>query len=155
MKTYFGVRSCVILLALTAVGSASGADAPLGGLQLLSGYQHVPLQGIDSAVGEIKKEGGLRIMYEIGRVSKPGSPQMGGDFRDRAKLMPKEMLQWYREQTVNDQPVHLALSKDKVLLASFPKVGMNFTTKVESSEDLVDALLMILTYPKRLPPFGR
>lgn len=147
MKTCVGVRFGVILLALTAVGSASGADGPLGGLQVLPGYQHVPLQGFDCIVGEIKKEGGLRIMYEKGRVSKPGSPQMGGDFRDRAKLMPKEMTHWYREQTVNDQPVHLALSKDKVLLASFPKTGMNFTTKVESSENLVDALLMILTYP--------
>jgi hypothetical protein len=128
--------------------SPAGVAAP-GGMRLLPGYAHKPLQGIDSIVGQIVKDDGWKISYEIGRVSKPGQPMIGGGFRDRPKLLPKAKVRWYREQTVSGQPVHLALSKDDTLLVSFPEKGMNFHTKIRSSEQLADALLMILTYPQR------
>jgi hypothetical protein len=126
------------------------AVAPPGGMQLLSGYIHTPMQGIDSQVGEITKEGGLRISYEIGRVTPPGQPRMGGSFLDRPKLAPRESVQWYREQTINGQSVHLAMTNDNVLLVSFPGKGINFRSAIGSTEQLVDAMLMILTYPQ--PP---
>jgi len=148
MKCFARLTVCAIMLCLAAVDEASADDARLRGMRLLPGYTHVPKQGFDSLVGEINKEGGLSIRYEIGRVAKPGGPAMGGDFRDHAKLTPKEKLQWYREQTVGDQPVHLAYRKDKVLLASFPKTGMNLHTTIKSTEDFADAMLMILTYPQ-------
>jgi len=134
-------------LCLIAVYPVGAADPPPGGMQLLSGYAHRPLQGIDSIVGEIVKDGGLKISYEIGHVSKPGEPMVGGGFRDRPKLMPKENMRWYREQTINGQPVHMAFSKKSTLLVSFPEKGMNFRATIQSSEQFADAMLMILTYP--------
>ena len=113
----------------------------------MPGYKHVPLQGIDSLVGEIKKEGGLRIRYEIGRVTKPGAPRTGGSFSDRAKQADKDKIRWYREQVVGGQPVHLAYRKDNVLLVSFPKKGLNLTVEVQTPGDMADALLMIMTFP--------
>jgi hypothetical protein len=141
-----------LLGAAPAAGQPKNASPPVpGGMRLLPGYTHKPLQGIDSVVGRIVKDDGWIISYEIGRVSKPGKPQMGGDFSDRAKLMPKTKVRWYREQTINGQPVHLALSKTDTLLVSFPAKGMNFHTTIRSSEQLVDAMLMILTYPQPAP----
>ncbi len=136
-----------VSLCTIAACPAAAAEAPPGGIRLLPGYTHNPLQGIDSIVGELVKDGGLKISYEIGHVSKPGEPMVGGGFRDRPKLTPKEKLRWYREQTVNGQPVHVAFTKDNTLLVSFPNKGMNFRTMVRSSEDFADAMLMMMTCP--------
>jgi hypothetical protein len=125
--------------------SPAGVAAP-GGMRLLPGYTHKPLRGIDSIVGQIVKDDGWKISYEIGRVSKPGQPMTGGGFRDRPKLTPKAKVLWYREQTVSCQPVHMALCKDNTLLVSFPGKGMNFRATIRSLEQLADAMLMILTY---------
>jgi len=130
--------------------AAAGA-APPGGMQLLPGYTHKPLQGIDSIVGQIVKDDGWKISYEIGHVSKPGQPMIGGGFRDRPKLMPKAKVRWYREQTVNGRAVHMALTKDNKLLVSFPEKGMNFHATIRSFEQLADAMLMILTYSQTAP----
>jgi hypothetical protein len=131
--------------------AAAAVAAPPGGMQLLPGYTHKPLQGIDSIVGQIVKDDGWKISYEIGRVSKPGQPMMGGGFRDRPKLMPKTKVRWYREQTVSGRAVHMALTKDNTLLVSFPDKGMNFHATVRSFEQLADAMLMILTYSQPAP----
>ncbi len=136
-----------LLVCVTVIGSASAADAPLGGIRLLPGYKHRPLQGFDSVVGEISKEGGLRIRYEIGGLPRPGGPQLGGQFSDRPKLTPKDKVRWYHEQTVSGQPVHLAYRKDSVLLVSFPQKGMNLHVTLRSADQMAEALLMILTYP--------
>jgi hypothetical protein len=143
MKSLLCVCAGVLLLGT----SASWAASPLGGMKLLDGYKHVPLQGIDSIVGEIKKEGGLKLVYEIGSIPKPGQLMLGGGFIDRPQLTPDTMRRWYREQVVNGQKVHLAHRKDNVLLVSFPQKGMNVSVTVKTPEEMADALLMILTYP--------
>ncbi len=130
-----------------AATSLLADDTPLGGIRLLEGYKHVPLQGFDSVLGRIEKEGGLAIQYEVGRIALPGRPQIGGSFSDRPKAQPKNELQWYREQTINHQSVHIAYRKDKLLLISFPENGINFSAKISSTNEMADALLMILTYP--------
>ena len=84
-------------------------DAHIGGMQLQPGYKHRPLQGIDSIVGEIVKEDGLRIMYEIGSIPKPGGFRLGGQFSDRPKLAPKEQVRWYREHGVSQTYTHLEM----------------------------------------------
>ncbi|MCP5534802.1 MAG: hypothetical protein H7A51_01045 [Akkermansiaceae bacterium] len=138
------------LLCFTVNSPAEAASPALGGMQLLKGYEHKVLQGIDSRVGIISKKDGLQIHYEIGSIPKPGSPGLGGQFSDRAKLTPKQQLLWYREQTINGQPVHLAHCKDGLLLVSFPQKGTNFRVQVNSPNDMADALLMILTYPENI-----
>ena len=126
--------------------ASPAAVAAPGGMRLLPGYTHKPLRGIDSIVGQIVKDDGWKISYEIGRVSKPGQPMTGGGFRDRPKLTSKAKVRWYREQTVSGQSVHMALCKDNMLLVSFPEKGMNFHATIRSFEQLADAMLMILTY---------
>ncbi len=148
MKQLFCLIVTVSLLCLLGVASVSADDDHIGGIQLLPGYEHQPLQGIDSIVGEISKKDGLQIRYEIGAIPKPGSLFMlGGMFSDRPKTTPKDKVRWYREQVVNGQPVHLAFRKDQVLLVSYPQKGINFHVTVRTADEMADALLMILTYP--------
>lgn len=157
MKSYSLFRpnlAAVVLgaAALSLVTSALfAADPPLGGMKLLPGYKHQPLQGIDSIVGEIKKEGGLRIMYEIGAVIKPGAPRFGGSFTDRPKQTPKDQARWYDERVVGGQPMHVAYRKDNLLLVSFPQKGMNLSATVRTADEMAEVLLMIMTYPEPVP----
>jgi hypothetical protein len=95
MKTWFCLSVGTIVFAMTATGPASADEARLGGMRLLEGYEHQPLQGFDSIVGKISKKGGLEISYEIGSVPKLGAPQFGGQFSDRPKLTPKDQVRWY------------------------------------------------------------
>ena len=85
------IPAFLVSLSLVAVAiSASAEDAPKPppfGIKLLPGYPHEPKQGFDSVVGVISKKDGLTIMYEIGRVAKPGGLALGGDFADRTKQL--------------------------------------------------------------------
>jgi hypothetical protein len=119
---------------------------PPGGVQLLDGYAHRALQGFDSQPGEITKKNGLRIMYDIGAIPKPGAPRFGGSYSDWTQRVEKENQRWYREHTINNQPVHLVYTKDKQLTVSYPKGGINFSCEAKTEEDLVDALLITLSY---------
>jgi hypothetical protein len=133
--------------------AANGAEEMPFQMALLSGYQHEPLQGIDSVVGKISKAGGLTIQYEIGRVVKPGQPRLGGDFTDYAERLPPEERQWLKTQQLPAGKVNLAYSKMDVLFASFPETGVNFNVTVKSAEELAEALLLILSYePKGNAP---
>jgi hypothetical protein len=135
------------VLWLSQMTSGVFAADRIGGMRLLPGYKHQPLQGFDSIVGKIEKENGLRINYDIGAIPKPGVPAFGGGFSDRPKLTRKGDVRWYREQVINGQPVHLAHRKDNILMVSYPKQGVNFSVTVRSAAEMADALLMILTYP--------
>ncbi len=154
MKQLLCLTLVTSLICLTAAGSVAAADADsaIGGIRLLPGYTHKPLQGFDSIVGEISEKDGLQIRYEIGAIPKPGGLMLGGMFSDRPKSTPKDKLHWYREQVVNGQPVHLAYRKDKVLLVSYPLKGVNFHATIQSTDGFADAMLMLLTYPD--PPDG-
>ena len=124
----------------------------IGGIQLLPGYKHQKLQGIDSIVGKIVKQGGLTIFYEIGGIPK-GGLRFGGSFTDRPQRTPKSQRRWYKEQLIHGEPVHIAYLKDNRLLVSYPKSlpgkGINFSTKVGSADEMAEALLMLLTFPQR------
>jgi hypothetical protein len=145
MRKRFYLMLGVVWLSLMTSG-VFAADR-IGGMRLLPGYKHQPLQGFDSIVGKIAKEGGLQINYDIGALPKPGGLVLGGSFSDRPKLTPKGNLRWYREQVINGQPVHLAYRKDNILLVSYPKNGVNLSVRIRSAEEMAEALLMILTYP--------
>ena len=143
-------RSLVAVFVVAALfpTQAIAADPPPGGIQLLPGYTHKTLQGFDSKPGLISKKGGLQIHYDIGRVRKPGQLlALGGDFSDRAKGVPEKERRWYKEQTINGQPVHLAYTNTNTLRMSYPESGINFSVEVKTEEELVEALLIILSYP--------
>ncbi len=146
---HLAISCCVCFL---AVHSQATGDDRIGGIQLLPGYKHEKLQGIDSIVGRIAKPGGLTIHYEIGAIPQ-GGLRFGGSFVDRPKKVPQDQLRWYREQMVQGQPVHIAYLKNNSLLVSYPQTipgkGINFHTQVKSTEELADALLMLLTFPDK------
>lgn len=109
--------------------------APPGGIKLLPGYQHKKLQGIDTRVGRIWKEGGLAIDYDIGRLA-----------GNAAKSQDQASLRWSKEQVVDGRAVQFAFTKDRKLFVTFPQSFANFSASVRSEEDLADMLLMVLTY---------
>lgn len=140
-----------ILLMPAICGSVADAQQPPGNLQLLEGYEHKPLQGIDSRVGKIVHKSGFEIFYEIGRVPKPGAPRLGGDFSDRALQIQErqaDTVEWFAKQKVGGQTVHTVLQKDGRWIASFPESGANFSAQTKTKAQLADVLTMVLTYTR-------
>jgi len=159
------IPKVTFLMAMMAICGRGGVDAVAresntsgsvvklhkGQIRLPDGYKHEQLQGFDSVPGRIVKKGGLQIRYDIGAIPRPGGLRLGGQFTDHAKNMPKGQRQWYKEQTVAKQPVHMALGKDDVLRVAFPLSGINFHTKVKSKKEIDEALAIILTYRGSAP----
>ena len=73
---------------------------------------------------------------------------MGGDFSDQPLLIPAARREWYKEQTIGGEPVHVAYTKEKQLLVSYPNRGINFTIAAKTKEQFADALLIVLTVPE-------
>ena len=105
------------------------------GIKLLPGYKHEKLQGIDTIVGRVSKEGGLAFQYDVGRLA--------GNY---VKAQEKDKLLWHKEQVVDGRPVQIALTKDRMLYVTFPETPANFAGKAKSEEEIVDMLLIVLTY---------
>jgi hypothetical protein len=135
MHARFALAAFAIFALLPIPGRAADPVPPPGGIKLLPGYQHQKLQGIDTRVGKISKEGGLAIEYDIGRLA--------GNY---AKGQDKAGLLWFKEQVVGGRSVQLAFTKDRTLIVTFPETHANFSGKTKSDEDLADMLLMVLSY---------
>ena len=139
-------RFMFVTVALGVAVGGAGAQEPPGKIELLPGYKHEKLQGIDSIVGKIVSPKGLDILYEIGRVRQPGGLALGGDFSDRAKGMPPPERRWYKEQRLAGQEVHLAYSKKDLLVVTYPAHGVLFSVTVRTPDEMAEALLMILSF---------
>ncbi len=140
-----------VLLLCSFVLSASAQDnrlskppkpPPPGGIKLLKGYVHTPLQGIDTWVGRIKKEGGLNIKYDIGSLA--------GEYVNHCLY--NNTCVWYKEQQLKAGLVKIALTEYETIIATFPKTTANFYAEVKSQEDIAEFLLMILTYDEAQVP---
>ena len=116
----------------------SKVPAP-GGMKLLPGYEHVPGCGIDTAAGDIKKEGGLTIGYDIGSLA--GNAAM--------QYTDPKVSEWVKTEWINGYLVYIVLTKEKFLVASFNKAGANFFARINSQSDIDDFLKMVLTYHPR------
>lgn len=139
------------LLVSTSCRAWAQDEVP-GSLQLLEGYEHIKLQGIDSRVGKVQHEDGFEIMYEIGRVAQPGQPRMGGDFSDRAEALirihePKGEVEWSTSLEVRGERANIVLLNNGTVVASFPETGANFSAQTETRAQFADVLTMVLTYP--------
>lgn len=108
---------------------------PPGNIQLLDGYTHKVLQGVDTSVGEISKPGGMTIHYDNGRLA--------GFY---ARKCGEGGCLWYKRQLINGREVWLSLSKEGRIVATFPKEHANFLAQTKSPEDIADFLLIVLTY---------
>lgn len=148
----FAVCPMLILMAAPGLMAADEAKPAPGNIKLPAGYVHEPLQGIDSIVGRITKKDGLTINYEIGRVTKPGQPALGGDFQDQAKAVPAAQRQWYQEQTIAGQQVHAAYDKQGMLIVTFPQSGVNFVTIAKTPAQVAEALLIVLSHQGKNAP---
>lgn len=126
-----------IMFFLTFTLCPSGAEQtdPPGAIRLLPNYQHQARQSYDTEVGRIWKEDGLLIHYDIGPLA--------GNFATVSR--PDQRL-WYKEQASGRRRVQLALTKDRTLYVTFPDDDANFYATLKTEEDLVDMLLMVLTY---------
>jgi len=98
-------------------------------------YKHEKEIGKDTRVGKIWKEEGVIFRYDIGRGA-----------GNAVKAQEKENILWSKEQIIDGRPVQLALTKDRMLFVTFPEATANFYGKAKSDEDVVDMLLMVLTY---------
>ena len=153
MKSLGTVLSLLISLHSLAVAS----DHAPGGMQLLDGYVAKQDWAVDAQAWTIQGKNGLVIHFEAG-------PSEG-----RA-VDPKDIdkYEWYREQSVGGHKVLLALTKrgvkddadldsernlppGNVLMVTFPlgshrSHAANFVAKIASQKEMLDVLLMVLTY---------
>jgi len=119
----------------TVPSETTRAAAP-GDIRLLEGYRHIRRTGIDTAVGDIRKDGGVIIRYDIGRLA--------GLYA--ARCMTKGNCVWFKRQSVNGSEVWLGLTKEEEIIATFRNDYANFFAQTKSSEDIADFLTIVLTY---------
>ena len=131
-----------IVAVVVALGVICGArdiqSDPPGGIRLLPGYQHRRVQSIDDVIGEIWKDRGLKIYYDIGTAS--GNPDEHYQVREL----------WRKELTVSGQRVVCVLNARKSLTIYIENGRPNdkaiFQATVKTPEQQADMLLMVLTY---------
>jgi hypothetical protein len=135
----------LLILATSSLGSGQ-ATKPLtsqesstgtpGGIQLLEGYRHTKLRGIDTSVGTISKPGGLTIDYDIGVLAG----------KEGLQCFAKDWCLWFKRQITNGAEVWIGVTKTQDIIATFPTDYANFYAHIKSPEDIADFLIMILTY---------
>jgi len=148
------VRWWMIGLSIFVVASSGLAETALPAgleIELLPGYEHKKLQGIDSIVGEFVKKDGLKIQYEIGGVSPPGGIRVGGSYSNYAESIPAADLLWRKTQKVNGHAMTIAYTKQQRVTVSVPfkTVGVNISTVAKTPEELADVLLMVMTLSEK------
>lgn len=141
------------LAVIAATPRIASAQTPLPGgfeINLLPGYEHQPLQGIDSIVGRIAKKEGLTITYEFGRIPQ-GNLRLGGDYSNYALRVPEKDRLWLKEQTIKGRKIHVVYGKDQRLTVSTEatKMGANFTATAKTPGDVADVLLMVFSFAER------
>jgi hypothetical protein len=140
----------IALLIVSASAAVASAQTPLPGgheIHLLAGYEHQPLQGIDSIVGKIVKKDGLEIMYEIGRVP-AGGFALGGDWSNAAARVPEANRRWLKEQTIGGRKFTIAYGKDDRLTISSAgeKQGINLSAVAKDDEQVAEVVLMGMSF---------
>ena len=146
-----------ILVVTMGISCFCSASKPYGGIRLLNGYQINRQAAIDADAWNIQKNG-FTIKFESGLN--------WGVAADPAHM---DTYLWYREQNVNGFKVLLAMVKPgqktvwepensrgmapgSILLVTFvlsksnPNNTANFWAKVANQEELIDMILMVLTF---------
>lgn len=134
MKLPLLIMGTLNMILCAALSFAQTPEGFPGNIQILPGYQHQRLRGIDSVVGRISRKDGLTIQYDVGSAA--------GNYAEKAK----EDCKWFKEQTLSGNPVQIALKKNNELVVTFPDSSANFVSSIRNEEDITDVLLMVLTY---------
>jgi hypothetical protein len=120
----------------TLVLPKSTPEPPPGNIKLLENYTHIKKRGIDTSVGEISKLNGLTIRYDNGNLAGRAAGYYCGNGQ----------CNWYKSQKINGKDVWIGLTKEGMIIATFPEDYANFFAQTKLPEDIADFLLMILTY---------
>ncbi|HEX4998981.1 MAG TPA: hypothetical protein VFY29_12200 [Terriglobia bacterium] len=150
---------CTVSFAQDEIAQTNGYSS----IRLLPGYHHHVVGTFDGAAGTIGNEKGFVLRYDIGCG--------GGNYVRNAKQ--QERTIWVKEQILGDMRIESALvaesdSEPRRLLVTLaaaaadrtkPGCGglkttpggsgpfpANFSVAVKGEEDIVDAMLMIMTY---------
>jgi hypothetical protein len=134
----------VLPLLFAADRESKDPSSPPGAIRLIDGYRHERLQGIDSTVGRIWKEGGLEIRYDIGVFAG----------NNAASVKPADRL-WAMSQVIRGKSAEIVKAKNGFVTVTFSsdpknKAGdspANFYAKVSNEEELAALLLITMTYP--------
>jgi hypothetical protein len=106
-------------------------------VKLLPGYKQQEGRSLDSTVGHIWKEGGLRISYD-----------MAGVYTDCDSCDWTKGETWRKKQLINGQETVLVFTKSRRLVVSFPESHANFYATVRNESELTDMLLMLATFER-------
>lgn len=107
---------------------------PPDNMQLLPGYEHWSIQGIDTTVGEIVKGDRVVIRYDIG-------PLAG----ERVRPEERKSCMVYEEKKVNGQTARYCFSPHRVYV-TFVETTANFTARPEDDAELINVLTMLQSY---------
>lgn len=117
--------------------SGKNQETAARGIQVLQGYRHEDIGGMDTRRGKISKPKGPEIMYDIGALA---TNETAIHFKSKDFL-------WARSISIGAHSLELVMKDDETLYASFPRYYANFIgTRVRTKADLADVLLMIVTY---------
>jgi len=131
--------SALYLVGQTPANRGAAPEEAPGGIVLLPGYQHERLQGIDSRVGRISNSRGFEIRYDIGT--------MAGNYAQN----PQGRV-WLKEQVVGANRVQIKMADNRMMTVTFSAITpgavlpANFYATVKNDEDVVEMLLMALSY---------
>jgi len=110
-------------------------------MQLVPGYQHRRIQGIDSSVGEIVKGDRVVIHYDIGQLA---GLHVVPENKARCKR--------YEEKRISGQTARYCFG-DHALTATFVQTSANFYAFPADDAELADVLIMLDSYrPYRIIP---
>lgn len=105
------------------------------GLTLPPGYRAIPGEGIDAEIGRIVKDRGPEIFYSIG--------MFGSSAIDAAQNDPS--ILWTKQAKVGGRRIEAAMRQgDRLTVTN--GVATFSATRVRSHEDVVDVLMMALTF---------
>ena len=127
-------------------GQASRSGEVPGGIRLLPGYSHESIQGIDTRVGRIWKDGGPTIRYDIGWFAG----------NHASNLVESTKYSWSIAHAINGRRFRLTMENTERLVVTFEQDIANFfASPISDQQDLAEVLLMLLTYNPQESPATR
>jgi len=93
---------------------------------------------MDSTVGMIWRDGGVRVQYDIGEDA--------GNYTECKWCGWTDGELWRTRQTIDGQTAVCVFTKKQTIVVSFLESHANFHATVRNSRDMADSLLVILSY---------
>ena len=117
--------------------SPAPQPSPPGSLQLLPGYQHERIGGMDTIRGRIWKVGGPDVIYEFGTLA-----------TNEARMYRQSNVRlWWRTFTTQKGSVEVVMTDDETMHIAFAAYLTNFTaSRLKTKTDVADVMLMLMSF---------